>query len=112
MKITGKTLMVDFETEVKVGNNDAVELTLIHQAFIGESEDGGVVVDLELGTDVNNIKFLGIEIDKGYKSFKEFKTHLSGLGIDLDKLIKEKIDELNEEEIENKLKLMFKDKFQ
>jgi hypothetical protein len=28
MKITNQTLMVGFETEVKIGNNDAIELTL------------------------------------------------------------------------------------
>jgi hypothetical protein len=33
MKITNKTLMVGFQTEVKLGNNDAIELTLIHQAI-------------------------------------------------------------------------------
>jgi hypothetical protein len=34
MKITGSTLMVNFETEVKLGKNDAIELTLQHGAFI------------------------------------------------------------------------------
>ena len=34
MKITNRTLMLTFETEVKLGTNNAVELTLIHQAFI------------------------------------------------------------------------------
>jgi hypothetical protein len=28
MKITSQTLMVGFETEVKIGNNDAIELTI------------------------------------------------------------------------------------
>lgn len=106
MKITEKTLMVGFETEVKLGNNDAIELTMQHQAFISEKN-----IDLDLCTDFTNVKFLGIEIKEGYKSFKEFKTHLNGLGIDLDKLIKEKIEELDEKEIKNKLKLMFANKF-
>jgi hypothetical protein len=30
MKITNKTLMVNFDTEVKLGNNDAIELTLVN----------------------------------------------------------------------------------
>ena len=38
MKITSKTLMVSVETEVKLGNNDAIELTLQHQAFIYENK--------------------------------------------------------------------------
>jgi hypothetical protein len=45
MKITSKTLMVSFETEVKLGNNDAIELTLQHQAFIGED---GIDVEIDL----------------------------------------------------------------
>ena len=106
MKITSKTLMVSFETEVKLGNNDAIELTLQHQAFI--SEDG---IDTELGVDITDVKFLGVEIETGYKAYKEFKDSLLKLGIDIDKLIDEKIDELKENDIENKLKLMFASKF-
>ena len=41
--------MVGFDTEVKLGNNDAIELTLINQAWISESKDGGICVDLEIG---------------------------------------------------------------
>ena len=106
MKITSKTLMVSFETEVKLGNNNAIELTMHHHAFIN-----GGSVDIELGIDFTDVKFLGIEIEPGYKAFEEFKTHLNGLGIDLDKLIDEKIKEMDEKEIENKLKLMFVNKF-
>jgi hypothetical protein len=106
MKITNKTLMVSFETEVKLGNNDAIELTLQHQAFIGEEG-----IDIELVIDITDVKFLGIEIEKGYKAYHEFKANLLKLGIDLEELVNEKIKELNEEEIENKLKLMFKGKF-
>ena len=105
MKITSKTLMVGFETEVKLGNNDAIEMTLLHQAFI--SDDG---VDLEIGIDYANVKFLGIDVDSSYNGFKQFKASLKDLGIDLDKLIDEKEKELANSGIEDKLKLMFKDK--
>ncbi len=47
MKITRKTLMVNFETEVKLGNNDAIELTLEHNAFIYESKSGDIEFDSE-----------------------------------------------------------------
>jgi len=106
MKITNKTLMVGFETEVKLGTNDAIELTLQHQAFI--SDDG---VDLEIGIDITDVRFLGVEIEPGYQAFKDFKASLLKLGIDLDKLIDEKEDEIRDSGIEDKLKLMFKDKF-
>jgi hypothetical protein len=106
MKITSKTLMVNFETEVKLGNNDAIELTLEHQAFI--SEDG---IEVEIGIDIRDVKFLGVEIESGYQAFREFKASLLKLGIDLDKLIDEEEKNLRDSGIEDKLKLMFKDKF-
>ena len=105
MKITDKTLMVNFETEVKLGNNDAIELTLEHQAFI--SEDG---IEVEIGIDIRDVKFLGVEIEPGYQAFREFKASLLKLGIDLDKLIDEEEKNLRDSGIEDKLKLMFKDK--
>ena len=110
MKITAKTLMVGFETEVKLGNNDSIELTLQHQAYIYESKNGGISVDIDLSADVTDIKFLGIPIEPGYKEYKKFKEQLKDLGIDLDKLIDEKEKELINDNLEEKLKLMFKDK--
>jgi len=110
MKITSKTLMVGFETEVKLGNNDAIELTLVHQAFIYENKDGSVSVDLDLDIDVKDVKFLGIEIDSSYEGYKRFRASLKELGIDLDKLIDEKEKELANSGLEDKLKLMFRDK--
>lgn len=111
MKITNKTLLVNFETEVKLGNNDAIEVTLLHNAFIGRSKTGELDIDIELGIDIINVKFLGVAIKTGYEAYREFKCSLSTLGIDLDKLISEKEDEIRDSGIEDKLKLMFKDKF-
>jgi hypothetical protein len=111
MKITSKTLMVSFETEAKLGNNDAIELTLQHQAFISEKKDGGIEVDLDLGIEVLNVKFLGVEIETGFEAYRKFVKQLKELGIDLNKLIDEKETELINDGIEDKLKLMFKDKF-
>jgi hypothetical protein len=108
MKITNKTLMVNFETEVKLGNNDAIELTLQHIAFISENKDGSVSVDLDLGVDYSDVKFLGIEVEQGFYAFKDFKATLSKLGIDFDKLINEKEQELATSGIEEILKLMYK----
>jgi hypothetical protein len=112
MKITNTTLMVNFETEVKLGNNDAIELTLIHQAFISKSKEGGIDIDLDLGIDVDNIKFLGIELESPtFKSFKRLKEQLLEMGIDVNNLIIEKEQDLIDSGIEDKLKMMFKDKF-
>ena len=110
MKITSKTLMVGFETEVKLGNTEAIEMTLQHQAFIYESKDGSVDVDLDLGVDVLNVKFLGIDVDSSFEGYKKFKAQLKDLGINLDRLINEKEEELANSGLEDKLKLMFRDK--
>jgi len=110
MKITGKTLMVSFETEVKLGNNDAIELTLVHQAYIFKGKDGKLNIDLDLSMDVTDVKFLGIEIETGYSEYKKFKAQLKDLGIDLDTLVNEKEKELINDNLEEKLKLIFKDK--
>jgi hypothetical protein len=107
MKVTSKTLMVNFETEVKIGRNDAIELTLIHQAFISRDKLGGIDVDIEL-MDIVNVKFLGIEIEGNYSEFKKFKETMLTLGIDVDKLINEKEKELMKSDIEDELKEMFR----
>jgi hypothetical protein len=106
MKITSKTLMIGFETEVKLGNNDAIELTLVHNAFIGEKD-----IDLDLSVDIVNVKFLGIEVKGGYFEYREFVKSLLDLGIDVDELIDKKEKELIDSGLEDKLKLMFKGKF-
>jgi hypothetical protein len=108
MKITSKTLMVNFETEVKLGNNDAIELTLEHNAFISESKSGDINFEIDPGVDVKNIKFLGIPIKEGFNEYREFKKSLLDLGIDLEKLIDEKEKELIDNGLEDKLRLMIK----
>jgi hypothetical protein len=111
MKITSKTLMIGFETEVKLGNNDAIELTLIHNAFISESKSGSIVVDVDMSVDVINVKFLGVAIETGFEDYRKFVKQLKELGIDLNKLIDEKESELMNSGLEDKIKLMFKDQF-
>lgn len=110
MKITNTTLMVEFEHDVKIGPNYSIELTIISNAFISKDENGNTHVDKEIGVDYVNVKFLGKSIDNGYDAFKEFKKSLSSLGIDFDKLILEKEREIATSGIEDKFKLMFRDK--
>ena len=109
MKITAKTLMVDFETEVKLGNNDAIELTLIHQAFISKKDNGTLVMDIEL-MDVQDVKFMGMELEPGYKKFIELKDQLSKFGINVNQLIREKCIEIEGDGTRAKLAMLFRDK--
>jgi hypothetical protein len=108
MKITGSTLMVNFETEVKLGKNNAIELTLNHGAFIniGKSD---IDIDLDLSQDITDIKFLGLAIGNSYNDFKKFKAQLLELGIDLNALITEKENELLSSGLKDKLKVIYKD---
>lgn len=107
MKITSKTLMVSIEHEVKVGNNDAIEATLMHQAWLYENKDGSVGVDLDF-CDILNVKFLGIPIEDGYQGYKKFKTQMKELGIDVEKLMDEAAATLITDKDMIKLKSMFK----
>ena len=107
MKITSQTLQVSFEHEVKVGNNGAIEATLIHQAFMYESEDGSIGMDLDF-VDIDNVKFLGIPIEGGYSGYKKFKTQMKELGIDVEKLMDEAAKQLITDKETNELKRLFR----
>lgn len=109
MKITDKTLMVNFETEVKIGRNDAIEATLVHQASIYRDKLGGIGVDIE-SIDTVNVKFLGIAIEESYAGFRKFKETMLTLGVDVDELIHEKELEIFKSDVKDKLKLMFGDR--
>jgi hypothetical protein len=111
MKITGKTLMVAFEHELKIGPNDSIELTLLSNAYISEGKNGNVEVDVDLGIDFINVKFLGNEVDNSFSAFNGWKESLKNIGIDFNQLIDEKEKELIDSGIEDKLKLMFRDKY-
>ena len=60
-------------------------------------------VDIDCGTDVENVRFLGIPIKTGYEQFRIFKKSLLELGIDVEKLIKEYISNMNVQEIKEQL---------
>jgi hypothetical protein len=106
MKITSKTLLISFEHDVKVGNNNAIEATLVHKAWISENKDGSIGHDLEF-IDVDNVKFLGIPIEGGYQGYKKFKTQMKELGVDVEKLMDEAASKLITDEDMNKLKRMY-----
>ena len=110
MKITSKTLMVGFEHELKFGPNDSIELTLLSNAYISEGKNGGVEVDLDLGIDYINVKFLGHDVDSGYLQFNKWKESLKNIGIDFNELVNKQEQELIDSGIEDKLKFIFRDK--
>ena len=107
MKITSKTLMVAFEHTVTVGNNDAIEATLLHQAFISEGVDGGVHVDLDF-CEITDVNFLRTPVEGGYQRSKKFKATMKELGVDVEKLFDDKAAQLITDQDMFKLKSLFK----
>jgi hypothetical protein len=88
MKITSKVVMINVEHSITVGKNDAITLDVIHQVWLSEGKNGEVDADVDF-VDYSNVKFLGMDIDSGYKGFREFKEQMLRFGIDVDELIDE-----------------------
>lgn len=105
-KITSKSLLVNVENTIKVGNNDAIEATVTHLLIAYESKDNGVGVDIEF-SDIIDVKFLGMPVEGGYKGYNKFKEQMLELGINVDKLIDEKVEGIIETETVNEVKRMF-----
>ena len=108
MKIKGTNLMVSVEHDIKIGNNDAIEATVIHQVMCFESkEKDKVEIEIDFG-DIFNIKFLGIPIEEGYTAYRKFKSQMLELGIDVQTLVEEEcvgiISNKDIEEIKNKFR--------
>ena len=88
MKIESKLVMINVKNNITIGANDAITLDVIHQVCLYKYTDGTIGHDIDL-VDYENIKFLGMEIDKGYKGFRDFKEQMLKFGIDVDELIDE-----------------------
>ena len=91
--IKSKTLLVNVEHNITVGNNDSIEATVVHQIIAYSDEEGhtrfdDVEVEVEF-IDVVNVKFLGNKIKDGYDGFNKFKASMLELGINVNELIDE-----------------------
>jgi hypothetical protein len=106
MKIESKLVMINVKNSITIGANDAITLDVIHQVCLYKNEDDTIGHDIDL-VDYENIKFLGMEIDKGYKGFRDFKEQMLKFGIDVDELVDEECVGLITNEVLSKLKLMY-----
>ena len=91
--IKSKTLLVNVEHNITVGNNDAIEATVVHQIIAYSNDDGytrfdDVKVEVEF-IDVVDVKFLGNKIKGGYDEYNKFKASMLELGVNVDELIDE-----------------------
>ena len=107
MKITSKTLMVEFEHDVTVGHNNVIEATIEHQAFIFDNTDGSIGFELDF-SEVKNVKFMGLPVEGGYTAFNKFKEKMLEIGIDVEKLFDDKAAQLITDEDMDTLKSMYK----
>tara|TARA_R110000868_G_scaffold87457_3_gene244609 strand:- start:379 stop:711 length:333 start_codon:yes stop_codon:yes gene_type:complete len=89
MKISNKTLMMTISHDVQVGHNGAIEATFQHQVFLSRNKNGEIDCDLDFA-DIENVKFMGIPIEKGYEGFKKFKKTMLEMGINVDEIFDKK----------------------
>ena len=109
--IKSKTLLVNVEHDITVGNKDSIEATVVHQIIAYSDEDGytrfdDVEVEVEF-IDVVNVKFLGNKIEEGYDGYNKFKASMLELDINVDELIDEAIVYIIPDGEVNEVKNMF-----
>ena len=100
MEITRTTVLINFKETVQVGNG-AIQATLMGQAWVYND-----TMDIEF-VDVTDVSIIGIPIDPSYEAYKNFKTNMSSLGINVDELFNKKFEEIVTEEFKTKLKGMY-----
>ena len=106
MKIESKLVLINVKNSITVGTNNAITLDVIHQVCLYKNEDDTIGHDIDL-MDYENIKFLGMDIDNGYKGFRDFKEQMLKFGIDIDELVDEECVGLITNEDLSKLKSMY-----
>jgi hypothetical protein len=107
MKITNKTLHVSIEHNVTLGHNDAIEATLVHQAFLSKNTDGSISVDLDFA-DITDVKFMGIPIGTKWDDYKKFKESMKQFGINVDELMDKKAASLITDKELDQIKALYK----
>jgi hypothetical protein len=90
IKVTSKTLMVNLEFPIEVGQ---VKLDAVCQAFIyKDKESNEFTGDFEFADQLNET-YMGMPID-GFKAWTKLKEHHLEFGINLQKLINDEFDKV------------------
>ena len=90
VKITNKMLMVNFEFPIEVGQ---VKLLALGQVYVGrDSKSGEVYGDFEF-IDQETITYMDMPLS-GYDAWKKLREFHLEFGVDLQKLIDKKFDEV------------------
>lgn len=98
---------VNLNYPVTFGNNNAFEATLIIQVWLTKSKNGKYIIDSVGFCDISDIKFLGVEIEKGYQAFRNWKEQILKLGIDFNKLVDAEYEKINQTQLKQYVLKMF-----
>ena len=109
IKETRKTLMVNVEDKITIGNN-AIEAIVEHQIVLYKGKDGVINVDVEY-IDIFEVTFMGIKIGNSYSDYNKLRDQLKEWGVDLNALIDEECVGLFHEKDLAKIKDKYKDIF-
>lgn len=90
MKVTQKLLMVTVEVPVQVGELKCTAHMQVCRVLGKLGED-----EIEFA-DINEISYMGIPIE-GYSNWRKFKQFHLEMGIDWDKALTQKIEEMTED---------------
>lgn len=105
LKIRSKLVMLMGDVNVTLANG-SIQLTAIYQFYIDADKEGNVNIEVEL-IDYNDVSFLGMKVENGYKGINKIRTQLSEWGIDFDKAVEEESNKYITEEFINKLKRQY-----
>ena len=104
--ITNKMLMVTFEFPIEVGQ---VKLNALAQAYVGrDSKSGEITGDFDF-MDQENTTYMDMPVS-GYDAWKKLKTFHLEFGVDLQKLIDKKFDEVVNDDFKKEFLLQFDSK--
>lgn len=108
-KVTSKTIFLNISVPVEIGQ---IKLDHIYQLSIYKAkEEGKILYDID-DVDYQNVTYMGMEVDSGYKGFSKLREFHKELGIDLDKLVREKASkQLTPDELERWIIDNYKDSF-
>jgi hypothetical protein len=96
IKVTSKSLMVDLEFPIEVGQ---VKLNAVCQAYINQNYESGELEGNFEFMDYSDTTYMDMKID-GYEGMRKLKAFHKELGIDLDVLIDKEFSKVMTEEFQ------------
>ena len=101
---------VTITNQITFGNKDAFQSTLHHQIWLSKGKNGKYTIDDIEFMDITDVKFLGIDIEEGYKGYQNFKEQMLKMGIDINQLTQDIADEIITPQLKQQILNMFNKK--